>query len=155
MNMAMCLTRWVTPSSKKKNSNNPNNNTDMSDSIFILQVVEEQQGLLRPKCFPFKSLGDARSKYGDLRISFLERAMEANNLWDKVTSVAYGKKRVDDWFAILEEEGLVEECRNTCADWNGSEEDYYFESVDVCDTFYLHLDIDTVIRMNIVIEVVK
>lgn len=127
----------------------------MSDNIFIVQVVEEQQGLLRTKSFPFKSLDDAKSKYGDLRTSFLERAMEANNLWDKVTSVAYGKKRVEGWFDILEEEGLVEECRNAWADWNGSEEDYYFESVEVCNTFYLHLDIDTVVRMNIVIEEVK
>jgi hypothetical protein len=127
----------------------------MSNNIFILQVAEENQGLLRTKCFPFKRLEDVKSEYGGLRISFLERAMEANNLWDKVTKVVYGDKRAEEWFTILEEEGLVEEGRNACADWNGSEEDYYFESVEVCDTFYLHLDIDTVVRMNIVIEEVK
>ena len=124
----------------------------MSDNIFILQVIEEQQGLLRTKSFPFKSLNNARSKYGGLRISFLERAMEANNLWDKVTKVVYGKKRVEEWFAILEEEGLVEEGRSACADWDGSESDYNFESVDVCDTLFLNIDEDTKIRMNIVVE---
>ena len=127
----------------------------MSDNIFIVQVVEESQGLLRTKSFPFKQLDAAVTKYYGLKRSFLNKAMDANNLWDKVTSLAYGNERVDEMCDILIREGFAQEGRATCADWDGSEEDYYFESIDVCNTLFLRIDEDTTIRMNIVIEEVK